>query len=329
MSLRLRIRNIYLHMLALCMWSGLHAQDPQFTQFFANPIYTNPAFAGSSTVARCVLNYRSQWPGIAGTFKTYSASYDEHFDAINGGIGLIVTSDEAGVGTLRTTSVSGIYAYQISINKYLTVRASIQGGIQQKSIDFNKLQFFDQIVRQQGFVRPTQETPVNTNPTYANFAAGFIAYTDRFYGGFAAHNITEPRQGFYSTQNDNVPMRYTFHSGLVIPISNQADQNRAVNIWPNVLYMQQSLFNQLNLGIYVNRGPIIAGTYFRQNSVNSDAFIVLVGMRLPKLRIGVSYDATVSDARPGARQSYEFSLSFELRKRDRKKSVKQIRCPDF
>jgi type IX secretion system PorP/SprF family membrane protein len=329
MKLRLGIRSILKYILALGILSDLQAQDPQFTQFFANPIYTNPAFAGSSTVARGVLNYRSQWPGIAGTFKTYSASYDEHFDAINGGIGVIVTSDEAGVGTLRTTSVSGIYAYQININKYLSVRASVQGGIQQKSIDFSKLQFFDQIVRQQGFVRPTMETPVNTNPTYANFAAGFIAYTERFYGGFAAHNITEPRQGFYASQHDQVPIRYTVHTGMIIPVSNQADQNKAVNVWPNVLYMQQSMFNQLNLGIYINRGPLIAGTYFRQNSVNSDAFIVLIGMRLPKLRIGVSYDATVSDARPGAKQSYEFSLAFELRKRDRKKSVKQIRCPDF
>ena len=25
----------------------LHAQDPQFSQFYANPIYLNPAFAGT------------------------------------------------------------------------------------------------------------------------------------------------------------------------------------------------------------------------------------------------------------------------------------------
>ncbi|TNE76120.1 MAG: type IX secretion system membrane protein PorP/SprF, partial [Bacteroidetes bacterium] len=29
------------------MSSNIFAQDPQFTQFYANPIYLNPAFAGS------------------------------------------------------------------------------------------------------------------------------------------------------------------------------------------------------------------------------------------------------------------------------------------
>ncbi|MBL4862882.1 MAG: type IX secretion system membrane protein PorP/SprF, partial [Crocinitomicaceae bacterium] len=27
--------------------SNAYSQDPQFTQFYANPIYLNPAFAGS------------------------------------------------------------------------------------------------------------------------------------------------------------------------------------------------------------------------------------------------------------------------------------------
>ena len=27
------------------IWQDLKAQDPQFTQFYANPVYLNPAFA--------------------------------------------------------------------------------------------------------------------------------------------------------------------------------------------------------------------------------------------------------------------------------------------
>ena len=56
---------------ALCLFActNVFAQDPQFSQFYANPIYTNPAFAGSSTVGRIVANARNQWPSIAGTFS--------------------------------------------------------------------------------------------------------------------------------------------------------------------------------------------------------------------------------------------------------------------
>ncbi|MGM0478992.1 MAG: type IX secretion system membrane protein PorP/SprF, partial [Bacteroidota bacterium] len=36
----------------------VRAQDPQFSQFYANPIYLNPAFAGSHGCPRFAANYR-------------------------------------------------------------------------------------------------------------------------------------------------------------------------------------------------------------------------------------------------------------------------------
>ncbi|WP_417266065.1 type IX secretion system membrane protein PorP/SprF, partial [Brumimicrobium sp.] len=52
--------------------SKAYAQDPQFSQFYANPIYLNPAFAGSHGCPRFAVNYRNQWPALSGTFVTYS-----------------------------------------------------------------------------------------------------------------------------------------------------------------------------------------------------------------------------------------------------------------
>ncbi|HRE96128.1 MAG TPA: PorP/SprF family type IX secretion system membrane protein, partial [Flavobacteriales bacterium] len=85
------------------------AQDPEFTQFFANPLYLNPAFAGSKRCPRINLNYRNQWPALSGTFVTTSASYDQHVESIYGGLGLLVTNDKAGEGTLNTTTINAMY----------------------------------------------------------------------------------------------------------------------------------------------------------------------------------------------------------------------------
>ncbi len=324
----------------LCMISitEVFAQDPQFSQFYANPIYTNPAFAGSSRVGRGVINYRSQWPGISGTFRTFSVSYDEHYDAINGGLGFSITGDEAGVGTMRTFSGNAMYSYQIIISKKVTIRAALQGGYFQKSVDFNKLSFYDQIVKGQGIVYPTQELPPANPIYYYNVSAGMVVYTNNFYGGFAVHNMNEPIVSFYpNAENKNqseaimhLQKRYTGHAGGVIPLTRSRDASKASNLWPNVLYMQQGSATQLNLGMYYNHGALIGGMYFRQNaSYNSDAIILLAGFRLEKMRFGFSYDATVSDARPGARQSYEISIAFELGKRTHKKTFRNIRCPEF
>jgi len=331
MKLNLAVKGgICIYILAMVLGGGkAWAQDPQFSQYYANPIYTNPAFAGGSFVGRGVISYRSQWPSISGTFRTFSASYDEHYEGINGGLGFIATADEAGVGTLRTISFSGMYSYQIIINKYLTMRAGIQGGIYQKSIDFGKLQFYDQIIKMQGFVNPTQETPINNSVFYPNFAAGTIIYSTKFYAGVAIHNLNTPKQGFYETEASKIPMRYTVHGGLVIPRTLNRDPKKATNLYPNVLYMQQGATSQLNLGMYYNYRTIVMGGYFRQTTANSDAIIFLLGIRTPKIKIGFSYDATISDVRYGARQSYEVTLGFELRKRVPRTKVRRIICPDF
>jgi len=311
------------------------AQDPEFSQYYANPIYTNPAFAGSSGIGRMVTDVRNQWSNITGSFRTISASYDEHYDVINGGIGIMLTGDEAGTGLLQTISLTGIYSYQINISRYVTMRAAVQGSIVQKSISFGKLTFFDQIALRQGFVYNTNETPIAANVFYPNVAAGAVIYTSKFYGGVAVHNINEPVNAFYSTDSDNakklstVPIRYTVHAGLVIPLVQTKDPKNESNLWPNIMYMQQSTFAQLNIGLYYNKGPFVLGMYYRQTSSNGDALIGLVGIRLQKLRIGYSYDQTISNAYYGATNSHEITVAFDLRKRIPKKTIRAIKCPEF
>ena len=328
-------RKLFLYMAIMIVVKGdLFAQDPHFSQFYANPMYINPAFAGSTNHGRIVTNARNQWSSIAGTFTTMSASFDEHYDVINGGIGVMVTRDQAGVGLLTTNAVSGAYSYQIPVNRYFTIRASVQATIIQKTLDFGNFTWGDQILKQYGIVKPvTGEAPPNPAITIPNFASGFIGYTKYAYGGFAVHNLTEPSQKFWNTyQNENVILRkVTVHAGAQIPLRppDKRSNRNNISLSPNIIYMQQGAFSELNLGMYYNKGSYILGGYFRQTTANSDALIVLLGLRREKLRIGYSYDATVSNARPGARASHEVSLSFELRKRIPKKSIRAIRCPEF
>ena len=72
------------------------AQDPTFTQFYSNPVYLNPALAGSSGCPRIALNYRNEWPQLTGNYITYSAAYDTYAKNISGGIGIIALHDQQG-----------------------------------------------------------------------------------------------------------------------------------------------------------------------------------------------------------------------------------------
>ena len=101
MNKTLLFRLLFTGLTCIILSSDVMAQDPQFSQFYANPLYLNPAFAGTARCPRVVMNYRNQWPGIPGNFVTYSASYDQHVDDMNGGLGVLVMNDRAGAGARR------------------------------------------------------------------------------------------------------------------------------------------------------------------------------------------------------------------------------------
>lgn len=325
------------YVLPLLISVRAYAQDPQFSQFYASPVYTNPAFAGSSTVGRLVLNTRNQWPSVSGSFTTVNASYDEHFEAINGGIGIQAHYDEQGTGTLRTVGLNLAYAYLIPVSRKFSIRLALQAGYMQKTVDFSKFLWRSQLgINGFSTTGAPQPLPGEGKANITNFGAGFLGYSKNFYFGFATHNIFEPDQSFALTNPAVVApifRRYTGHIGAIYPLVESRSKSRSSYLYPNVIYMQQGFagkpFWQLNLGMYISKGSLVGGLYVRQTSINTDAIIAIVGLRTEKVKIGFSYDGTVSTANAGAASSYEVSLAFELRKKIRRRNPRPMTCPDF
>jgi type IX secretion system PorP/SprF family membrane protein len=315
--------------LGIILISGLlaDAQDAQFSQFYANPLYLNPAFAGSQRCPRVNLNFRNQWPGLPSsegkTFVTYSASYDQHFDGINGGVGLLVLQDRAGAGTLNTTNVNLMYSYQLQVNRKFTIRAGMQAGYLQKNVDWNNLTFGDQIDPRRGFIYNTNEIPITNGVRTVDFSAGVVGYTDMFYGGFAVHHLTEPNESLTTASPPSpLPKKFTVHGGALIPLG---DRNSSFSISPNILYQRQAQFSQINFGVYASKGPFVGGLWLR----NKDSFIALVGITYEMLRVGYSYDLTVSQLTNRSGGSHEISLAMQFECKRKSKRYSDNICPTF
>lgn len=331
------MKKLVLFLFACLGILSVHAQDPQFSQYYANPLYTNPAFAGSSRYMRIVLAGRNQYTALQRNYRTASASIDGNIQSLNGGLGLIATTDVAGDGFLTTNTFNGIYSYHIPLTRNVSMRAALQAGIIQKSYDFSQFRFGDQIDERQGFIKATSERRGQELITVPNFSTGFIIYSNQIFGGVAVHNLVEPNQSFYfqnsSDEKFNLPRRYTAHAGANIYLTQERNENERTYISPNVLYMQQRNFNQFNMGFLVKKNSFTFGGWFRQTTNNSDAVIALIGVRLPKFRVGYSFDATISDARTATVGTHEITLALEIRTKKRysstKKQPKEIKCPDF
>src|SRR5680860_410615 len=106
------MKNSVLIFIALFIIGGSYAQDVQYSQFYAAPMYLNPAFAGSTELTRIGMNYRKQWPGLNHSFDSYSAYIDHYMYNINSGIGLIINGDKESMAGLSTLEVGALYSYR-------------------------------------------------------------------------------------------------------------------------------------------------------------------------------------------------------------------------
>lgn len=312
------------------------AQDAEFSQFYANPLYLNPALAGAEICPRAVVNYRNQWPGLANSFVTYNASYDQYIDKIHGGIGVLFNVDNAGEGMLKTTQAGLMYAFSLRAAENLFINMAVQGTFYQKSLNWEMLKFGDQIDPQQGFILPTGETPPdNTSVIFPDFAAGVaFGWKGILHGGVAVHHLTEPNMAFYSQNKNVLPMKITGHLGVNINLEGGGmgfaeDNEPKFYIAPNLLYQQQGGFHQLNAGVYVIRLPIIIGAWFRHNFENADAVIALVGINYQNLKIGYSYDITLSKLKSNTGGAHEVSLAWQFICIEKRRKLHAIKAPGF
>src|ERR1041384_7867655 len=130
--------------LMLGVAGSVTAQDPQFSQFYAAPLYLNPAFAGATGQARIGANYRNQWPAIDANFTTISAFGDFYNETKNLGLGGIITRDQEGVLGIQSTMIGLMASYDLRIVNNLSFRPGFQMSLYNRSINFDKLLFGDQ-----------------------------------------------------------------------------------------------------------------------------------------------------------------------------------------
>ena len=315
---------------------NVNAQDVGFSQFYANPIYLNPAFAGSKIAPRISLSYRAQWPGLQRAFTTISASYDQYIPDLHGGIGFIALNDQQGDhGILKSTMLGATYSFRFRVYEDIYINLALQASVVNANLNWNEqyLRFPDQIDPNNGFVNTTSATaPDRTNKFYPDFASGLMIYGPAWYAGFAAHHLNQPSQGFYS--EDPVPMRLTANAGGLINLSEERRRQSSLGLGqpvvsPNFIYQYQGGFHYFNYGLYLDWRPFLVGAWYRHGTINVDAFIFMVGVQQDYFKVGYSYDVTVSQLGNSTAGSHEITLGILLPVPEQKHKIKAIRCPSF
>ncbi len=327
MSKNVQIIFPILFFLLVMSFSGrLFAQDAVFSQFYSSPLQLNPAFAGTTHSPKVALNYRNQWSSIFNAYVTYAASFDQFSEKLNSGFGFTALVDQAGDGVYGTGAFSVIYSYRIPVGEKFFIKGGVQAGLRQVSLDWDRLIFFDQLDPIDGSVLPTDENrPAQLSRQMFDMSTGLLLYSDLFYAGFSAHHLNTPDQSLLGVNDqlvDGLPMRFSVHGGMQIPLNNQGPYNKGgikAFVSPNVLYTHQGGFNQINLGAYLGLGQVYGGAWYRHASSNPDAAIFLIGYQKSIFKIGYSYDLTVSRLKTNSNGSHEVSVVLNFDKGKKRK----------
>lgn len=341
-------KKYLLVVLALALSQSVLAQDPQFTQFYAAPLYLNPAFAGSALAPRITANYRNQWPAIT-NYVTTLVGVDHYFDKINSGVGLLIQSDNQGQGRIQSTEIGLQYSYQFQVSESSFVRLGLQGSYVNRNINYFGLTFGDQF-NDRGFITgsltadPVAQGGFPKNK-YLDFSTGGLFYSDWFWIGASAHHINRPDQGFFVGGRSRLPVKGSIQAGLRIPLAGFTglgdEQDREISFSPVILYKFQGKYDQVDVGAYLTYSPLTIGAYYRgipfkkydQTINNNDAVALLAGWRMENFSIGYSYDFTVSTL-GNSGGSHELSLSYIFDKPEGRRSGvrrrdKRLPCPKF
>lgn len=320
------------------------AQDPQLSQFFASPLYLAPSFAGTTKGSRVAMSYRNQWSSIPNAYSTYIFSLDHNFFWKKCGVGLIVLKDQAGDGHLTATNVGLQYSYSVPMNRTWEFRPGLSCMYSNRGLDFNKLVFKDQLVS--GSPVSNIEAPTYEKRHYIDFETSVLTISKQAWLGVTVSHLSTPNQSLVPGMESRIPIKYSLFGGKEFKLTDDYKRRKNAvaieNITTAFLYRHQQNFDQLDIGLYLQRHPVSFGIWYRglpffksyqPGYGNNDAIIFLLKFKTKEFYIGYSYDCTISKLTNSASGgSHEISMAYLFNQNPKKKKdrPKVIPCPyDF
>lgn len=311
----------------LLLWvlvRDIHAQAPQFTQFYNHPTYHNPALAGEMGHSRISLSHRNQWRGVYNTatdplrrmpFQTTYASFDTYWEEHKIGIGGYALNDKMGshgMNTIASLQLSGFIPLQT--NEITEHIHSLEGGIgaalhctrfSTSPNGLDGLKFVDQF---------TAAGPVGTSIDPFALSGGLTEWSTLLSLGIVYRYFTERKNpsssgivlggALHEFRRDNYPTCYegffTYrHQGWIKEESTSftahyRHSSSAKQFQGTINYRYPFQSNPI---FVTHVGIGFRGTPWHKAAngmLQKDALLFIGGLESEQIRVSISYDLTIS-----------------------------------
>ncbi|HEX8561334.1 MAG TPA: type IX secretion system membrane protein PorP/SprF [Flavobacterium sp.] len=274
-------------------------QDPQFTHYMYNMSSINPAYA---TDNEGVINigglYRTQWVGAVGAPKTVSAFVHSPI-AKRVEVGLSIVSDEIG-DVVKENNVFADVAYVIPLSESHKLSFGVKAGATFFDANFNGFQYSD--------AAPDPAFADNINRVFPNVGAGAYFFGEQYYVGFSAPNLLQTKHLEHQDAISTIgveSVHYFLTGGYVFNL------NPGLKFKPAFMAKGVSgapLAFDLTANFLFNDFFELGAGYRVDDSVSG-----LVNFYVtPSLRVGYSYDYTLTNLGDYNSGTHEVFLLFDL-----------------
>lgn len=275
--------------LIACAFSASAQQDPQFSMNMFNRMAVNAGYAGTNGAICGTAIGRQQWIGFEGAPRTFVLNVDAPIQALKGGLGLSIMSDQIGVENNVNAKLA--YSYHLKLGEG-TLGAGIELGMMNKNLNggLNPLQPGDNAI-------PTSAV----GATVFDMGLGAYYTTKRFYAGLSTTHL--PQSTFnLDTYQYQARRHYYLMAGY-----NWQLANPDLMVVPSI-FLKNAATTQLDVNANVHyKNKYFAGLSYRMQ----DAFIVMVGGNVYKdLRLALAYDVNTSKLNPYNNGTLEFMLNY-------------------
>ncbi len=301
-------KHIYLSIIGtLLSLASFAQQDPSFSQYFFNPMYVNPGYAGSRDILSGTLVHRSQWIGMDGAPETQSLNLHSAIPYSKIGLGLQVNNDK--LGPMKNTSVGMIFAYHLHLGPEARLAFGVSGSVSNLRIDYGKINVDDNT--DQSFTNNTASSWV------PDAGAGLYFYKNRFYAGLSAKNLIQSR---FKLQDATIANSAKFfrHYYLTAGVVKDLSDNFAIRPSILVKYVQAApVVFDLNASI-IFKQQLFLGAGFRTGKridIKGMDNMLIASVEYDfknRLRFGYSYDFYLSRTGNYNSGTHEIMIGWDL-----------------
>lgn len=268
-------------------------QEPQFTQYFDNTLYVNPAYAGSKEMLNITAIHREQYVGFDGRPRSTTLTLHSPLRYESVGLGLSLVNDM--IGPVRQTMIYGDVSYSLKFKNNTKLSFGVKGGINIMNLDVSELS---------NGSKPVGAITSFSNRINPNFGVGILYHGPKFFFGISTPKLIQTK---IASINTLLELRhYYITAGYVAHLSPKFKLRPSAQF----KFTDGAPFSlDLSLAAICNEKFWIGGTYRWDAAVG----VFVQFMVSPQFKIGLASDFGTQKIRNYNHGTFEALLSYSFK----------------